>query len=111
MKNYKKCRYCDFEAFDSYGLTYFDSKSNCCKKCKVEYTKAHKYGITPEEYKERMATSVVCQICDRSDDLVYDHDHESGKFRGVLCRNCNIGLGQFKDDIKTMAKAIEYLSS
>ena len=44
-----------------------------------------------------------------TDDLVIDHDHETGKFRGWLCRRCNIALGKFNDDIPTLKNAIKYL--
>jgi len=40
-----------------------------------------------------------------------DHDHETGKFRGMLCHHCNRGLGNFKDKIENLEKAIEYLKS
>ena len=42
--------------------------------------------------------------------LNLDHDHETGKFRGWLCVNCNTGLGKFGDNIAGLEKAIEYLS-
>ena len=38
-----------------------------------------------------------------------DHDHKTGKARGVLCTSCNIGLGMFDDNIEIMGMAIEYL--
>lgn len=38
-----------------------------------------------------------------------DHDHKTNTFRGVLCRACNVGLGCFKDNIKTLNAAIRYL--
>jgi hypothetical protein len=38
-----------------------------------------------------------------------DHCHTSGKVRGVLCRNCNIGLGYFKDDPALLQNSIDYL--
>ncbi|MEU8007743.1 endonuclease domain-containing protein [Catellatospora sp. NPDC049111] len=38
-----------------------------------------------------------------------DHDHEFGNVRGILCFNCNGGLGQFKDNEQSLARAIEYL--
>ncbi|QLF83305.1 endonuclease VII [Rhodococcus phage NiceHouse] len=52
-----------------------------------------------------------CMIC--GIELVkpqLDHDHETGEWRGVLCRDCNIGLGFFKDDQATLMKAVVYLS-
>ena len=38
-----------------------------------------------------------------------DHDHKTGLFRGVLCRQCNLGLGHFRDSIKVMYEAVRYL--
>lgn len=55
-----------------------------------------------------------CEICGRTPvgnerDLHIDHDHESGEFRGLLCNNCNGGLGRFKDSVESLAAAIRYL--
>ncbi len=41
--------------------------------------------------------------------LHVDHNHKTGKVRGLLCYNCNNGIGRFKEDIETLEKAIEYL--
>jgi len=39
-----------------------------------------------------------------------DHNHTSGKVRGLLCSNCNILLGLVKEDVKVLAKAVAYLN-
>ena len=41
--------------------------------------------------------------------LSVDHCHVTGNVRGLLCRACNLALGQFEDNIKTLNKAIKYL--
>ena len=38
-----------------------------------------------------------------------DHDHKTKKFRGILCNNCNLGLGHFKDSVQRLSQAIKYL--
>lgn len=52
-----------------------------------------------------------CMICEEEvlDNPQLDHCHETGKWRGVLCRDCNIGLGMFKDDPDNLINAIVYL--
>lgn len=74
------------------------------------------FGITPEEYGAIWkAQGECCAICrQRSGDSRgsrphVDHCHETGKVRGILCNLCNSGLGQFRDDIALMQRAIEYL--
>lgn len=52
-----------------------------------------------------------CMICNSGESLRIDHDHVTKAVRGLLCEDCNIGLGRFKDDPELMAKAIEYVRS
>ncbi|MBV1852937.1 endonuclease VII domain-containing protein [Catellatospora tritici] len=51
----------------------------------------------------------VCAICGAPAPEHVDHDHLFGNVRGILCFNCNGGLGQFKDDRANLRKAIDYL--
>lgn len=77
------------------------------------------YGITLEQYAEMLvAQNGVCAICAKPETVIHrnilnplgvDHDHETGKIRGLLCRKCNSGLGNFNDDPNLMVKAISYL--
>ena len=72
-----------------------------------------RYGISAEEYAERIARD--CEICGENlgKGIVgqhLDHDHVTGELRGTLCRNCNIGLGMFKDDAERLANSINYLN-
>lgn len=69
----------------------------------------NKYGVTLEEYNELINSVGYCEICGKDTTLVYDHNHDTGKFRGVLCSLCNSGLGYFKDSKTHLIKAIEYL--
>ena len=54
-----------------------------------------------------------CMICGNEvgDSPQLDHCHDTGKFRGVLCRGCNTGIGLFQDDIERLKGAIAYLES
>jgi hypothetical protein len=58
----------------------------------------------------------ICGVCDghRSNGgqtcrLALDHDHQTGRLRGLLCNNCNQGLGRFKDSVALLEAALRYL--
>ena len=59
--------------------------------------------------KRHRATSPMCQICGTTERLKADHCHERNVFRGVLCNNCNSGLGFFADDPTRLLGAVQYL--
>lgn len=75
------------------------------------------FGITFEDYQEILAKQKgKCAICGSTTSkakqakyLYVDHDHNTGEIRGLLCNNCNFGIGQFKDDVNLLLKAVEYL--
>jgi len=71
------------------------------------------YGLSEEDYMEKIdGQRNLCAICGTKPEgkvLCVDHDHKTGNVRGLLCGNCNVGLGNFRDDIKIIESAIEYL--
>ena len=69
-----------------------------------------KYGLTPDDVaRMRTAQAYRCAICGLDRRLYVDHDHVIGAVRGLLCAQCNNGLGVFRDDIACLARAIAYL--
>jgi hypothetical protein len=92
-----------------------DRRKRFPQKIKDEKLRAA-FGIGMEQY-ERIAKAQKyrCAICTRHQDhqtknLAVDHDHQSGKIRGLLCHNCNVGLGNFKDSTVNLKSAIRYLN-
>lgn len=71
----------------------------------------HKYNITTEEYDKMLAEQDYrCAICKGSLEMDrIDHCHKTGKVRGILCNDCNLGLGLFRDNKDYLKSAIEYL--
>lgn len=75
-----------------------------------EYHLRRRYGMRQAGFETWLAwQGGVCAICGAPDPEHVDHDHEFGNVRGILCFNCNGGLGQFKDNQQSLARAIEYL--
>lgn len=71
-----------------------------------------KYGMTLEDVQLlEDAQGGVCAICSAVPDgkLNVDHDHETGKVRGLLCRSCNLALGFFRDSRDLLEAASAYL--
>lgn len=70
------------------------------------------YGITETDFQNMLSKqNNRCLICDNNFEKTanIDHCHDTGEVRGLLCWNCNIGLGYFKDSIENLSSAIEYL--
>lgn len=73
------------------------------------------YGLTPEQYAALFAGQgglcAICRDAERSGAgrLVVDHDHTTGAVRGLLCRQCNAGIGMLQDSTETLAAAMAYL--
>ena len=70
-----------------------------------------KFGLTKNDVKiMKEAQNNKCAICGHIlSRPCIDHDHKTGKVRGLLCRRCNRALGMFYDDVLVLEKAINYL--
>jgi len=73
------------------------------------------YSISVEQYDQLLQSQgngcAICgtKSCSSPRHLAVDHDHTTGKIRGILCQFCNTALGKFKDDPNILKKAIDYL--
>jgi len=106
-------------------------KQSQCNPCRAEYYLLHKphlkkqirhnmlnrkYKITQNDYEQMLKSqNGKCAICGlpakdhRNGILNIDHNHVTKKVRGLLCNNCNRGIGHLKDSIKNIESAIKYL--
>jgi hypothetical protein len=105
-------------------------RHSACKECDKARVKARhqanpertrnndlkrNYGITLQEHQEMYNNqNGRCAICKKEGDgkwkkLCVDHDHETGKVRQLLCRRCNMVLGQVYDNISLLEEHIKYL--
>jgi hypothetical protein len=106
----------------------FRNSKYCSERCKrnemsarwrvraPHYNRQYNYGISPEQYEAMMAAQDGrCAICGTSEWMGKDsrphtdHDHATGVFRGILCGNCNLGVGMFGDDPARLRAAADYL--
>jgi hypothetical protein len=92
-----------------------DGRDGRCRECakdtaKFVYWKRKEYAHTISE---------VCDCCGRPPNtsgkgsgiksLCFDHDHETGEFRGWLCNDCNASIGKLGDNLEGLMKAVAYL--
>lgn len=94
-----------------------------CRPCKSEDNKLRhlktRYGLTPEAYDELLISQGgKCALCDRTTAknpynlegrLFVDHDHNTGKVRGLLCNSHNTAIGLLGDTPEHLQKALNYL--
>lgn len=91
------------------------------RTCRINWDRKKNYGISADEYQFLLKKQQgLCAICGNPEKKVFngklcnlavDHNHETGKIRGLLCNACNVGLGSFRDDAETLKNAIDYLNA
>ncbi len=115
----KPCRHCGI-IFKPNAPSHLYCSQSCADSAFDNGYLKNTYGITKADhdllYEEQGG---VCKICKKEGflssakhkkKLAVDHDHETGRVRGLLCHNCNRGLGLFQDDPEILKNAIEYLT-
>jgi len=90
-----------------------------CKACCAIDKRFRRYGVTKDWYETKLEEQDgTCGACGLSYDeyehtrfryFDVDHDHETGRPRGLLCNRCNMVLGQVRDDPQTLARLSRYL--
>jgi hypothetical protein len=91
-------------------------KKNIPKKIINDYHLKSKYNTSTEEIEAFYITQKGrCLICNelfgKGKRMVIDHNHNNKILRGLLCHNCNVGLGHFKENIEFLKNAIKYLEA
>ena len=100
-------------------LTYQKQYREKNRKTLSDKERHRKFGITPERYSELLGfQNGACAICKQPETatrlgkvkaLAVDHCHQSGSIRGLLCADCNTGIGKLKEDVDIFQSAIQYL--
>lgn len=67
--------------------------------------------LSMEQYKTMLeACGGSCQSCNRPARLVLDHDHATGLVRGLICTQCNTAIGMFRENPRSLSRAVVYLT-
>jgi len=77
------------------------------------FRRCSRRNITPEQfisvYEKQKRCCAICRKEIEIGNSAIDHNHKTGEFRGVLCKQCNRGLGMFLDSPFVLKNALEYL--
>jgi len=94
-----------------------DGLQSYCRTCKADAQTRTLYGISPEEREElEDKYEGRCWLCltvldhtNRERRSCVDHNHHSGRVRGILCASCNRAIGKLGDDLEGACRAFLYL--
>src|SRR3990167_1815157 len=86
----------------------------CAKKAHARRWRLKKFGLDEKMYERFLlrqgGTCAICKHPPKKRRLAVDHDHKTGKVRGLLCFRCNYALGYWYDRIELLNAAAEYLT-
>lgn len=94
---------------------YYEANKDRLKYLSSVQWRRRRYGVSDEQYNEMLKRQHGrCAVCGgkpegRWELLNVDHDHKTGRTRGLLCGPCNRGLGQLRDDPNLLMRAHSYL--
>lgn len=109
------CKKCNCAYYAKRRVEQYDKVREYEKKFHRKRALHYNYGITEETYEQMLLKQQYsCAICSSpassfAKRLDVDHCHTTGKVRGLLCPQCNKGLGLFKDNSVVLQTAIDYL--
>lgn len=102
----------NYEKYRADGKAWQEANAEKLKQYRRRYDLRKKYGLTEAQYEELFVRQGGrCAICNtKPKRIVVDHCHSTGIVRGLLCGNCNVGLGHFGHDLERLQKAQDYLT-
>ena len=115
----KECKWCN-SLFSPQAPSHHYCSYECRDDASTNNYYLNNYGVTLEFVKGLYETqNKLCALClkegfkmldTHSSGLSLDHCHDTGVVRGLLCHNCNRGLGLSKDEVSTLERAVDYVS-
>ena len=118
------CKQCRSIYNNAWNAANKDKRMETCRRYRQnnphksrEYGLKRRHNLTSSEWDAKFQSQDCrCKICGTNVSQGItpwhtDHCHSTGILRGILCHNCNRGLGYFQDNIQSLSSAIEYLNS
>ena len=113
MEMTRECRSCSQER----PLSDYEPTRLVCRDCRSLQKKLQKFSISEADYnklfEQQNGRCAICNThqCSTGKALAIDHDHKTGKVRGLLCMPCNTAIGKLNDDPILVQRAADYLRS